>query len=66
MATSIRVESSRLLDIGHDHVDLQGADEAELLIDCEEDRTLGAALIKGWRMPLDGTTRAESYSVCPS
>jgi hypothetical protein len=38
---------------------------AELLIDCEETGRCGA-LIKGWRTPLDGTTRAESYSVCPS
>jgi hypothetical protein len=38
---------------------------AELLIDCEEDRTMWGAG-RGWRMPLDGTTRAESYSVCPS
>jgi hypothetical protein len=32
-------------DIGQDQVDLQGADEVELLIDCEEDRTLRAVLV---------------------
>jgi hypothetical protein len=39
---------------------------AELLIDCEEDRTLRAVLVKGWRTPLDGPLARRSYSVCPS
>jgi hypothetical protein len=36
---------STALDIGQDHADLQRADEAGLLIDCEEDRTLRAVLV---------------------